>query len=118
MRKIDEIESGSFFAVGMSLFSLYLDHIGRAESHARATGNAVMGAGFRETFELDMPAIGGAHVNMFPGVLDRNHRPVDTPDSHPHPGDQAPATHQNVSDHTHERLCSSQFSILKTPLRS
>jgi hypothetical protein len=62
MRKIDEIETGSFFAVSMSLFTLNLDDVCRAESHASTAGNAVMSAGFRETLEFDMPAVGGAHM--------------------------------------------------------
>jgi hypothetical protein len=111
MRKIDEIEAGSLLAVGMSLFALNLDHVGGAESHASAAGNAVMSAGFREALELNMTAVGGTHIQIFLWILNRNHRSIDTPDSHPHSCDEAPATHQNVSDHTHKRLCSSQFSI-------
>jgi len=111
MRKIYEIEAGSFFAVGMSLFALNLDHVGGAESHASTAGNAVMSASFREALELNMPAIGGAHMQIFPWVLDRNHRSIDTPDSHTHTCYQAPATHQNVSDHTHKRFISAQISF-------
>jgi hypothetical protein len=111
MRKIDKIEAGSFFTMGMSLFALNFDYLGRAESHASTTGNAVMGSGFREALELNMPAVGGTHMQIFSWVLDRNHWPIDTPDSHGHPCYQAPATHQNVSDHTHKRFISAQISF-------
>jgi hypothetical protein len=116
MRKINKIDTGAFFAVGMSLFALHLYHVCRAESHARTTGNAVVSAGFREALKLDMPAVSGAHMQGSPWVLHRNHGPIDTPDSHPHPCDQAPATYQNVSDHSHKRFSSAQLPISNAPL--
>jgi hypothetical protein len=101
VRKINKIETRSFLAVSMSLFALDLDHVGGAKSHAGAAGNAIVAAGFGKLCKLNVPAVGWAHVKIFAGILNRNHRPVDASDGDPHACDQAPAAFHNVFDHTH-----------------